>query len=204
MKLYFALPSPFVRKVRVCLIETGQEADVDLVDAIGTPIDASNMPTAHNPLGKIPCLLLDDGRALYDSRVITRYLDERAGGVLYPDGEALWKILTLEAMADGVLDAAVLMVYEHRCRPEHLVYETWLDGQSEKVSRALDAIEANWMDHLEGRLDMGVISVGIALEYLDFRHPGLDWRSDRGRLSAWQAEFSVRPSMAATQPADPV
>ena len=202
MKLYFALPSPFARKVRVCLIETGQEADVELVAAIGTPIDAGNMPTEHNPLGKIPCLL-DDGQALYDSRVITRYLDARAGGKLYPDDESLWTTMTLEALADGILDAAVLMVYEHRCRPRHLVCETWVEGQGEKVNRALEALEANWADHLEGRLDMGVISVGVALEYLDFRHPGLDWRSGRGRLSAWQAEFSRRPSMEATEPADP-
>ena len=200
MKLYFAPPSPFVRKVRVCLIETGQEADVELVDAIGTPIDASHMPTGHNPLGKIPCLLLDDGQALYDSRVITQYLDARAGGKLYPDDETLWTVMTLEAMADGVLDAAVLMVYEHRCRPQHLVSDTWVEGQRDKVNRALDAIEASWVDHLEGRLDMGVISVGIALEYVDFRHPDLDWRSGRDRLSEWQAEFSGRPSMTATQP----
>ncbi len=200
MKLYFAQPSPFVRKVRVCLIETDQESDVELVDAMGTPVDPGSMPTAHNPLGKIPCLLLDDGRALYDSRVITRYLDQRAGGVLYPQDDALWTTLALEATADGILDAAVLMVYEHRCRPADLVDENWLDGQRMKVNRALDAIERDWMAHLEGPLDMGVFGVGIALEYLDFRHPGLGWRSGRDRLAAWQAEFSKRPSMAATPP----
>lgn len=202
VKLFYAPPSPFVRKVCVCLDETGQADAVERVDAMGTPLDSGTIPVAHNPLGKIPCLLLEDGQAIYDSRNITRYLDARAGGRLYPEGDGLWRTLTLESTADGVLDAAVLMVYERRCRPEAIVSEDWLAGQWSKVTRALDAIERDWMDHLEGPLDMGVIATGVALEYLDFRHPDRPWRPGRDRLAAWQAEFSRRPSMTATVPRD--
>lgn len=200
LKLYNAPPSPFGRKARVCLAETGLSGEVELEAAIGTPLDASGMPTDHNPLGKIPCLVLDDGRALYDSRVITRYLNALAGGALYPEGDGLWATLTLEATADGLLDAAVLMVYERRCRPEEIVSDTWLDGQWAKISRALDAIENEWMDHLETKIDMGSIAVGVALGYLDFRHPDRNWRQGRKRLAEWEADFAKRPSMATTVP----
>jgi len=200
MQLYYAKPSPFVRKVRVCLAETYQSDLVEVVSVFGTPTDVRDMPTVHNPLGKIPCLVLDDGRTIYDSRVITRYLDSLAGGILYPKSDGLWATLTLEATADGILDAAVLMVYERRCRPDELVFGDWLEGQWAKVTRALDALENGWMDHVGSRLDMGVIAVGVALEYLDFRHGDRDWRKGRNRLSAWQAEFGKRPSMVATVP----
>ena len=201
MRLYFAVPSPFARKVRVWLEESGNSGSVELVDAIGTPLDSSGMPVEHNPLGKIPCLVLNDGRPVFDSRVITRYLDAELGGRLYPDGGALWATLVLEATADGIMDAAVLMVYERRCRPEEIVSEDWLRGQWDKIERALDALEDSWMEHLEGPLDMAVIAVGVALEYLDFRHPDRDWRTGRDRLANWQAGFSRRPSMLATVPA---
>ncbi len=201
MRLYFAVPSPFARKVRVLLEESGKSDQVELVDAVGTPLDSSGMPVEFNPLGKIPCLVLDDGCPVFDSRVITRYLDSELGSRLYPGGSALWTMLTLEATADGIMDAAVLMVYERRCRPEEIVSEDWLKGQWEKIERTLDALENRWMEHLEGPLDMAVIAVGVALEYLDFRHPDRDWRTGRDRLADWQARFARRPSMLATVPA---
>ena len=199
MQLYSASASPFVRKCRVCILETGQEGDVGILDAVGTPLDSSNMPTSHNPLGKIPALVRDDGPALYDSRVITRYLNDLVGGTLYPEAR-IWETLTLEATADGIMEAAVLMIYEGRCRPEELQSNEWVDAQWAKAARALDAIESRWMSHLSGPLDMAQIATGCALEYLDFRHASRDWRAGRPELSAWQAEFAQRPSMAATQP----
>jgi len=199
MQLYSASASPFVRKCRVCILETGQEAAVEILDAMGTPLDSSNMPTSHNPLGKIPALVRDDGPALYDSRVITRYLNHLAGGTLYPEAR-LWETLTLEATADGIMEAAVLMIYEGRCRPEEQQSNEWVDAQWAKAARALDAIESRWISHLSGPLDMAQIATGCALEYLDFRHAARNWRAGRPELSAWQAEFARRPSMAATQP----
>ena len=200
MKLYHSPTSPYVRKVVVLLKETGQEGAVEIVPATGTPVDAGTMPLAQNPLGKIPALERPEGPALYDSRVICRYLDDRAGGRMYPPAPRLWDSLVLEATADGILDAAILMVYEWRVRPEERRHEPWVEGQWSKVARALDTIEARWMSHLNGPLDIGQIAVGCALGYLDFRHGARDWRAGRPALAAWEAAFAARPSMAATVP----
>lgn len=200
MRLYYSATSPYVRKVMVTLIETGQRDDVTLVPAAGTPLDPGSMPLDQNPLGKIPALARDDGPALYDSRVICRYLDDRAGGKLYPQGPRLWDTLTLEATADGILDAAILIVYESRVRPEDKRFADWTEGQWAKIARALDALEARWMDHLNGPLDMGQVAIGCALAYLDFRHGARNWRHGRPSLAVWDAEFAARPSMRATPP----
>jgi len=200
MRLFHSLTSPFVRKVMVLLHETGQLADVTLVAAAGSPVDTAAMPLADNPLGKVPTLTRTDGPALYDSRVICRYLDARAGGVLYPDAPQLWECLTLESLADGLMDAAVLMVYETRIRPEDRRYAPWVDAQWAKVSRALDAAESGWLPHLAGPLDMGQIAMGCALGYLDLRHSDRDWRRSRPGLAGWDADFARRPAMQATQP----
>lgn len=200
MKLYHSPTSPYVRKVLVLMAETGQSDAVELVPATGTPVDPGSMPLAQNPLGKIPALERPEGPALYDSRVICRYLDDRAGGRMYPPAPRLWDSLTLEATADGILDAAILMVYEWRVRPEDKRHDPWVEGQWTKVARALDTIEARWMSHLNGPLDIGQIAVGCALGYLDFRHDARDWRNGRPALAAWEKAFAARPSMAATVP----
>lgn len=201
MRLYHSPTSPYARKVTVLLAETGQTDAVTLIPATGTPLDPGTMPLAQNPLGKIPALERDDGPALYDSRVICRYLDDRAGGRLYPQAPRLWETLTLEATADGMLDAAILMVYETRVRPEPLHFAAWGEGQWAKIARALDTLEARWLAHLAGPLDIGQIAVGCALGYLDFRHGARDWRQGRPGLAAWYGGFAARDSMAATVPA---
>lgn len=199
MQLFYGPASPFVRKVVVTLHETGQIEDVELVRAIGTPVDSSAMPISQNPLGKIPTLVRDEGPALFDSRVICRYLDHRAGTGLYPEGR-VWDVMTLEALADGIMDAAVLMVYESRCRPEDMIYDFWVEGQWAKVRRALDVLDERWVSHLSGPLDMGQIAVGCALGYLDFRHGDRDWRNGRDGLAKWEGGFARRPSMQQTRP----
>ncbi len=157
------------------------------------------MPLTQNPLGKIPALVRDDGPAIYDSRVICRYLNHRFGTAFYPD-RRVWEVLTLEATADGIMDAAILMVYEARCRPEEIRFPDWVEAQWTKIARALDAISARWMSHLNGPVDMGQIAVGCALGYLDFRHGDRDWRTGHEALAGWYAAFSGRDSMAATVP----
>ncbi len=117
MKLFHAPASPFVRKVMVLLHLSGRASEVTLVPVSGHPLDPGNLPVDCNPLGKIPALLLDDGRTLYDSRVICRYLDTRLSAGLYPQDDRLWDTLTLEATGDGIADAAVLMRYETSVRP---------------------------------------------------------------------------------------
>lgn len=200
MQLLTSPTSPYCRKVEVLLRESGLSDHVELVAGSGTPLAPNSTTTAANPIGKIPVLIRDDGPALYDSRVICRYLDSLAGGAFYPE-KRLWEVLTLEATADGILDAALLMAYEWRLRPEEVRFAPWVEGQWDKIARALDVIEARWMSHLEGRLDMGHIAVGAALGYLDFRHDARGWRTARPQLADWFARFSERDSMQATVPA---
>lgn len=199
MQLHTNPMSPFCRKVDVVLRETGQRDDVEDVAAVGHPTDSANMPTSVNPMGKIPVLTREDGPALFDSRVICRYLNDRAGARLFPENG--WDILTLEAIGDGICDAAVLIVYETRSRPEGARHAPWVEGQWAKVTRALDALEARWMGVLQGPLNIGQIAVACALSYLDLRHPDRTWRDGHPELAAWHATFCERPSMQETAPA---
>lgn len=201
MRLYFADASPFARKVRVVLAETGQEGAVALAPVVVTPTTPGDTVPARNPLGKIPALEREGGSTLFDSRVICRFLDDLGDAGLYPAKPRLWDTLTLEALADGIMDAAVLMVYEGRVRPQELCYADWVEAQWQKVSRALDALEARWISHLQGPLDMGQIAVGCALGYLDFRHSDRAWRNGRPQLASWQTAFEARPAMQDTRPA---
>jgi len=200
MRLYHAPASPFVRKVVVLLHEAGAADRVALVPAAGSPLDPGTMPLDRNPLGKLPALEREDGPTLYDSRVICRYLDEVLSARLYPPAPHLWDTLVLEATADGISDAAVLMRYEQHVRPKASQSPKWLEAQWAKIDRALTAIEGRWMSHLSGPLDMGQIALGAALGYLDFRHPQRDWRGTRPALAAWWVGFSQRPAMQATLP----
>lgn len=202
MQLYYSATSPYARKVAVVLRETGQLDDVELVGAAGSPLNSSGMPTSHNPLGKIPALVRDDTPAIFDSRVICQFFDDRAGGQLYPTGPRRWEAMTLEAMADGMIDAAILMVYEVRLRKPEMVFNDWVEGQWAKTERALDALENRWISHLSGQFDIGQVAVGCALSYLDFRHSARNWRNGRPQLAAWEAAFAQRDSMIATVPVE--
>ena len=199
MQLFDNPASPFCRKVNVLLHEAGQTGQVEIVFAVGHPLAPDQMPLHQNPLGKIPTLVRDDGPAIYDSRVICRYLDTRFGAGLYPVSR-LWEVLTLEATADGIMDAAVLMVYEVRSRPEELRSADWVEGQWDKITRTLDAVESRWMGHLAGKPDIGQIALACALGYLDFRHADRDWRAGHTALADWYAGFAERGSMTATVP----
>ncbi|KAF1011572.1 MAG: putative GST-like protein YibF [Pseudomonas fluorescens] len=199
MTLFHNPASPFVRKVRVLLLETGQQDRVTLQTALVSPISPVAELNDDNPLGKIPSLRLADGTVLHDSRVILDYLDHQHQGTpLIPrDGPSRWKRLTLASVADGLMDAAVLVRYESAMRPVEKQWDLWLHEQRNKIRRALDALETA---DLEGPFDIAAISVACGLEYLDFRHPDLHWRKGHPRLSAWHADVSRRPSMQATQP----
>jgi glutathione S-transferase len=200
MKLYHAPASPFVRKVMILLHEAGASDRVTLVPALGNPLDPGTLPIDRNPLGKIPALERPDGPTLYDSRVITRYLDETLHARLYPPAPRLWDTLVIEATGDGIAEAAVLMRYEMHVRPEPTRSSDWAGAQWQKIDRALAALEERWMSHLSGPLDMGQIAVACALGYLDFRHAERNWRETRPALAEWLASFSARPSMQLTAP----
>ena len=201
MKLRHSPTSPYVRKVMLLLHETGLAERVTLVPASGTPIDPDAGVVAANPIGKIPALERPDGPTLFDSRVICRYLDTlHEGRPLYPAAPALWTTLTLEALAEGALDAAILCVYETRLRPEALRFAPWVEGQRAKILRALDALEGGWLAHLRGPTDMGALAVAAMLGYLDLRFPDLDWRAERPGLASWLETAATRPGFAETAP----
>lgn len=193
MKLLSSPTSPYVRKVLVLLRETGQTVETEVQHA--SPTARNPAVAAANPLGKIPALLTDDLGPLYDSRVICQYLDTLHDGPrLYPEGAARFTALRREALADGLLDAALLARYES-IRPEGLVWPDWYAGQEAKMLAALAAMEA---DLPEG-VDIAAIAYGCALAYLDFRFAGLNWRDRHPKLAEWEAAFSARPSMRATR-----
>lgn len=199
MKLLMSPTSPYVRKVRVLLREANLLDVVEEVTVTTSPLASAPEVVAANPMGKIPALVRDDGPAIFDSRVITRYLDDHAGSGLYPQAR-IWDVLTLEAIGDGIMDSAVSITYEGLWRPEEKQFAGWTDAQWGKVARAVCVINERWMSHLAGPLDMAQIDVACALSYLDLRHDARGWRNGNDALATWYEAFSERDSMVATKP----
>ena len=201
MKLFYADPSPFARKVRVVAHETGQVAKLELVTAPVNPVEPNKDVAKHNPLVKVPTLITDDGETLFDSSVICQYLDSLHGGAkLVPErGAARWKALRLEALADGMTDAGILSRYETLLRPEDKRWTPWVDGQIGKLKAGLDQAERE-AGELEGPLTIGQIALGCALGWMEFRKVGGDIRKGHPKLFHWYDRFAKRPSMQETQP----
>ena len=201
MKLYVSPASPFARKVSVTIAELKLGARVVQEPATASPVSRNDELARGNPLAKIPTLLLDDGTSLYDSPVICEYLDHISGAPrLFPaPGPARWSALRRQALADGLMDAAILLRYEQTLRPEALRWPDWMDGQSAKITGALDALEGE-APGFGAAFDIGHIAIGCALGYLDLRYEHLRWRNGRPALAAWCAMVSERPSMVATIP----
>jgi glutathione S-transferase len=194
-----ALASPFVRKVRIAASVLGLDREIKL-EAADTA-NPADMIRQQNPLGKIPALVLEDGTVLFDSRVILDYLDHRAGGgIIVPrDGTARFAALRLQALADGLMDASILLVYEGRWRPPEKHEAKWVDHQAGKVERALAALEAA-PPALTTPPHVGLITLACALGYRDFRFQGT-WRKDHPRLVAWLDQFAAAvPAFDATKP----
>ncbi|WP_238122222.1 MULTISPECIES: glutathione S-transferase [unclassified Xanthobacter] len=200
MKLLHSTASPFVRKVMVLAHETGLADQLTLVPCVVSPVARDGRVVPHNPSGHIPALILDDGEALYDSVVICQYLDTlHQGRPLHPPaGMPRARTLCLQALADGIMDAAVLIRFETALRPAELRWPAWIEGQGAKIVSSLDALQAIWRSHLDGPLDMGVIAVACALGYLDFRLTPQAWRPQAPELARWYDAFARRPSMVAT------
>lgn len=188
--------SPFARKVRIAATVLGFADEMEILPADTS--DPNDVLRAQNPLGKIPTLMLENGRSLYDSAVILEYLDHKAGGGrLIPTSASRFEILTRAALADGIADAALLMVYEQRWRESASHSPRWLAHQSGKVERGLAALEV----HLEdpAQVDVAAIAVACALGYLDLRFDGR-WREGRKPLSNWLDAFSATvPAYEATR-----
>ena len=199
MKLLYSPASPYVRKVMVTAHELGLTDKLELQTGGSSPIDPNPDIVAVNPVGRIPALIRDDGFVLTDSRVICRYLNHVAGGALYGSGETEYEIISREALAEGMIDSALLIVYEGRIRPEELRYQPWVDGQKRKILEACTRLDGR-IGEYSGGISIDKIALGCALGYLDFRHPDIGWRDGRGALSDWYSNFSERDSMKATVP----
>jgi glutathione S-transferase len=192
--------SPFVRKVRIAVALLGFDSDVTLERADTT--DPNDSLRKTNPLGKIPVLIVEDGSAIYDSRVILGYLDERAGGgkIMPRHGKDRLAALRLQALCDGILDASILTIYEGRYRKPDMQEPKWLELQAGKVSRALAVLEAE-PPPLDPLPSVGQITLACALGYRDFRFNG-SWRAGHPRLVDWLDKFAAQvPAFAATKPA---
>ena len=192
-------PSPFGRKVKIAAKVLGLWDSINVV--MTDTADPDDSIRRQNPLGKIPALILEDGRALFDSRVILEYLDDRAGGGrIIPKGPSRFDVLTQQALADGLLDAALLLVYEKRWREADKHEQKWVAHQRGKVERSLAVLEALPPAPPTAVPDVGQVTVACALGYLDLRFEG-EWRAAHPRLVAWLAAFEKAvPAFAETAP----
>jgi glutathione S-transferase len=197
MKLYYTNTSPYARKVRMVLIAKGLEDRLEQV--FQNPFEENLSLTDANPLGKVPVLITDDD-VTFDSSAICAYLDTLVPqSRLYPEGAKIWPVLTGEAIADGVIDAAFALVMERR-RDAQQRSPMWLDRWQTSILRTVDALEielarpSRWV----GDLTIAQIALGAALGYLDFRLADIDWRAERPRLASWLQSFSEHAVMQAT------
>ena len=201
MKLWYSPPSPFARKVLMLAYETGLIDQIELVDVANTALTPDAELAKLNPLGKIPTLILEDGHTLFDSRVISEYLDGHHNGkkLLPVDGMERYNTLVCQAMGDGIMETAVSIRYEQALRPKEFQWDVWMDAQQKKIVQALDVLET-WRAGRLQDIHLGSISVAAALGYLDFRQPDFDWRESRPVLTQMLATFSERESMKQTKP----
>lgn len=199
MKLLWSPSAPFARKVMVAAHALGM---AERIECVRTPVGPARLNPevmASNPLNKVPTLLLEDGKPLYDSRVICEYLDALAGGdTLFPrDSEARWSALRRQCLADGLLDTLILRRDEYFRGDGHRSI-AHIEATAVKIQAALDAMEAEADELVDAsRIDIGHIAIGVALGYLDFRAPDYQWRDGRPRLAGWEAGFAFHPAMRA-------
>lgn len=198
MRLYSSAPSPFGRKVKICLDLLGLKQQVDIVN---TDVMNPEDPIFQiNPLGKIPALVIDQDQILFDSRVICEYLDNLSDkATLFPQDHTRWECLRMQALADGILDANILRIYETRYRTETERSETWVDMQTGKIDRALAILVQHLSDKTVTSPDIGDIAVACALGHLDLRAEGR-WRHTYPALVPWLDSFKAAvPAYAATE-----
>jgi len=200
MKLFDTVSSPFVRKGNMVIHWHGLESRIERLSQAAHPVQRDVRLVWHNPLGQVPALVLDDGLVLSGSRVICEYLDRLAGGGLFPAAaDARWIALRWQSLADGLLDAAILMRYECNARPVPLRWQGWVDGQWAKIESVLQAIDAV-ASTLGTQVDIGTLSIACALGYLDFRFAERRWRDHHRAAAAWYANIAGHPALQATLP----
>ncbi len=200
MKIFFSTSSPYVRKCMAVAHELGVADRIEKLPNAAHAINRDANIVKSNPTGQVPTFFCDDGTVLFDSVVICEYLDATFGGNLFPkSGRERWARLTEHAAADGILGAALLARYEITLRPEALRWADWTGSQLAKIRSGVDWMEGI-AESLPGRIDIGTLSIGCALGYLDFRFADLGWRDKAPKLADWFAGFSQRASMTGTAP----
>lgn len=211
MKLYASTASPYVRKVKVVAHELGLLADLEIINLSLSPLAPAQELQGKNPLGKIPLLELDNGEQLADSRVICEYLNSLQGEpLLAASGSLRWQTLHLQALADGMLDAGVVVRYESFLRPEALRWPDWLQAHCRKITQTLDLLESqlgHWPSHQLEQPNLGNLSLAVTLEWLSFRQilnfateAPIDAPSRWPALHKWLASFGQRASLLSTRP----
>ena len=201
MKLIGSNTSSYVRKARVVLAEKKLDYQYELENVW----DAGTRIHEANPLGKVPCLMLDDGTALYDSRVIVEFLDTMSpvGKLLPPNGRDRADVKCWEALADGVLDAAVLVHLERTLRPPEQQSDAWIERQMHKVQAGLGMMSANLGDShycCGNHYSLADVATGCTLGWLSFRFPEIAWRDEFPNLARLSDKLAERPSFRDTVP----
>lgn len=202
MRLLYAPTSPYVRKVMVSAHLLGLADRIEWLDSAAHPIERDTRIAAHNPMAKVPTLILADGCALYDSRVICEYLDSLVPAYgLFPKTEPVkWRALTRQALGDGLLDAALLARYERSARPADKQWDAWRDSQLVKVGACLDVIEQQAESLATRGLTIGEVTLACGLGYLDFRFADLGWRTTHPKAAHWNSQVQALPALQVTLP----
>jgi len=204
MKLIGSVTSPYVRKVRVVMAEKKLDYSLELDNVWG----ADTRIHESNPLGKVPCLVMEDGSAMYDSRVIAEYLDTLTPvcKLLPPNGRDRADVKVWEALADGVLDAAVLVRLERTLRPPEQQSEKWIERQFGKVQGGLDVMSTKLGEQafcMGNHYTLADVAVGCCLGWLLFRFPEIEWRAEYPNLARLHDKLSERQSFKDTVPFEP-
>lgn len=199
MKLHWSPRSPYVRKVLVCAHELGVFDQLVLHRSVAAMLKPNAELMQDNPLSKIPTLVLDDGMVLLDSVVICEYLNDLAGGHLFPTGAEKWPALRWHALGNGLLDALILWRNE---RERELPLPALMDAFAHKTRAALALLDAESGRLAEAPFAIGHVGVGCALGYLDYRFDALDWRTQAPGLARWYGDLRQRPGFALTEPFD--
>ncbi|MBI2382313.1 MAG: glutathione S-transferase family protein [Gammaproteobacteria bacterium] len=198
MQLFYSHASPYARKIRLLLRELKLESRI--AEVLADPLANEPGFLALNPLGKIPCLVMEDGESLYDSDVIAQFLLELAGEHgLFLGGERRWHWEKLHSLGCGLMDSAVALRIE-KTKPAEQQSPLWGERHRQALGRGLAYLEVEWPTVPPG-VHMIALVAACVLAYLDFRHPDIAWRDGCPRLAAWFAEFSARPSFQDTRPA---
>ncbi|WP_432786070.1 putative GST-like protein YibF [Oligella sp. MSHR50489EDL] len=198
MKIFYSAASPYVRKCLVAAEELGLTDKIELLNCAAHPINRDRNIIEHNPLGQVPTFFTDDNEVLFDSFVICSYLNELGNGKLLGDKKNYWLIMKNHSIADGLMNAALILRYETGVRPSELEWKDWTSGQFDKIRTAIAYFENN-IDELEGGVNLVNITLACGLSYLDFRLGEFDWRKDAPKVAAFHKNFSERESMRKTQ-----